>query len=239
MKGYNINPPAGAILERVAPTLLRLWTEDEIAVSGGAALAAHWNHRLNTDIDITVPLTAFRRAGNRIAESLAGSFIMGPRHGRFWLSGFCEEGDFNVTAAEPWLPPEADPPDREMRFGIRFESTAEILACGLRHRMYGYGEFVSRDFYDLCAAAESAPAALDRALSLLDIEKRRELVREISVIGPKAATLGQPLKNVHRPEWLDDLGRRTADLIAAGLAPTHHTREEGTRIEGAVCDMPG
>ena len=58
---FEIPPPADAILVQVAPALLQVLNREDIAIGGGTALAARWQHRQSTDIDLTVPSSAFER----------------------------------------------------------------------------------------------------------------------------------------------------------------------------------
>ena len=127
-------------------------------------------------LDRTAPvlLTMFPAAG-------AGAL----RHGNGWLNGHWPEGEFSIATTEPLLEP-AGPPDREGRHGLLLEPADEILGRKLRLRMYGSGEFVARDLYDLCAAGEKDPAALCRALSVLTPGMRRELAGEVALLGGSA-----------------------------------------------------
>ena len=99
------------------------------------------------------------------------------------------------------------------------EEAAEVLAKKLHFRMYGHGEFVSRDFYDICTAAEEAPSQLRQATASLSPDQRGELAKEIRGFGGRAHRLGRPLLKVHRPEWLSDLAVRCADLVVKGPTP--------------------
>ena len=85
--------------------------------------------------------------------------------------------------------------------------------------MFGNGEFVSRDFYDICTAAEQEPRALARAKEVLTPSEKREIADEIFNLGTRAPNLGRPLVDVHRPEWLPSLARRTADLLLIAPKP--------------------
>ena len=212
MSVHSIPQPALAILDRVGPALLALMSTEDIAIGGGSALAARWGHRKSTDIDITIPAHVFRDAQDRLLTRLAAASFGQIRHGRGWLHGLCPEGEFSIATTEPLLSL-AGPPDRESRFNLTLEPVAEILGRKLRLRMYGNGEFVARDLYDLCTAGNNDPAALDRALSLLTADMRGELVAELTGLGPDAARRGRDLTGVHRPEWLADLGQRVAELL--------------------------
>ena len=54
MTGLAVPPPADAILERLGPPLLKLFDRDDVRIGGGTALAARWQHRRSTDIDLCV-----------------------------------------------------------------------------------------------------------------------------------------------------------------------------------------
>ena len=167
------------------------------------------------DIDLCVTPDLLRRAGEDVrtlaVEAGAGSI----RSGRGWLNGVFPEGEFSISTTEPLLDAGTGV-EREARFGLPLESVAEILARKLVLRMYGNGEFVSRDFYDLCTASERDGASLERALSTLSSDKRDEIAREISGYGPSADKRGRPLTEVHRPEWLPDIARLTARIVGNG-----------------------
>ena len=106
--------------------------------------------------------------------------------------------------------------EREARFGLPLEPVAEILARKPVLRLHENGEFFSRDFYDLCTAAERNGAFRERALSALHSGNRGEIAREISGVGRSADRRGQALAAVHRPEWLPELARIAAGIVESG-----------------------
>lgn len=215
MTSFAIPPPADAILERLGPPLLKLWNRDDVRIGGGTALAARWRHRRSTDIDLCVAPDLFRRSGEDVRtlaiEAGAGSV----RSAMGWLNGVFPEGEFSISTTEPLLDAGTGT-ERETRFGLPLEPVAEILARKLFLRMYGNGDFVSRDFYDLCTAAERDGASLERALSKLSSDQRDDLAREISSYGRSADKLGRPLTEVHRPEWLPRIASLTARIVENG-----------------------
>lgn len=211
---YRIGPPADGILVQAIPPLLPALGRENIALGEGTALAARWNHRRSTDIDLTVERYAFEQRCAEIVQSLKNSGIANIRHGRGWLNGNCADGEFSMSTTSPLLPSQPEPQDRETEFGLVLEPVAEILARKLRFRMYGNGEFVARDFHDVCTAHERDPAALARALTVLSDSQREEIAREIASMGSKAVRLGRPLTDVHCPSWMDGLGKRAASLIS-------------------------
>ena len=215
MTGLAIQSPADAILERLGPPLLQTWDRDDVRIGGGTALAARWHHRRSTDIDLWVAPDLFRRAGEDFKNLAIEAGAANVRSGRGWLNGLFPEGEFSISTTEPVLEPGTGE-ERESRFGLPLESVPEILARKLALRMYGNGEFVSRDFYDICTASERDGAALERALTALSSDERSEVAREISGYGPSANSRGRPLTEVHRPEWLPDLAGRTARIVEYG-----------------------
>ncbi|MCY4196765.1 MAG: nucleotidyl transferase AbiEii/AbiGii toxin family protein [Rhodobacteraceae bacterium] len=231
MTDYTISPPASEILARAAPPLFSLLDRtgdgDALILGGGTALAARWgNHRRSTDVDLCLPRDVFDRHADKIPELLTANFIDAVRfipavnpgiNGRF------REGEFSIATAPPLLPdiiPSENDADRDALWGIRLEPTAEVLAKKLFFRMGARRKFVSRDLYDILTAAEEDPDALQRALSTLDPAIRHSLVETVSRLGAEAAKLGRALTDVHRPEWLNDLGNRASQLIAEGAGPT-------------------
>lgn len=220
MAELEVPEPAAGILARVMPTMLNVFQPSEITLGGGAASAARWHHRVCTDIDILVPLEAFRRAAGKWEAPLTESGAVKLAGGQGWLTGIFPEGDFNVVITDPFLANSGrSVVDRASGWGVALEEPAEVLAKKLRFRMYGHGEFVSRDFYDICTAAEEAPLQLQRALSALSSGQREELAKEIRGFGGRAHRLGRPLLKVHRPEWLNGLAVRTANLVLNGPTP--------------------
>ncbi len=225
MSEFEILPPADAILRQIAPALLQVLDPGDILIGGGTALTARWQHRQSADIDLTVPATAIGREGDRIQALLKAASVTNIRHGRGWLNGMCADGEFSMSTTTPLLPALTELADRESCFGLGLEPTAEILARKLKLRMYGNGEFVSRDFYDICTAGERDRDGLELALSDISVEMRAEIAREIASLGPQAARLGRPLTGVHRPSWLGNLGERAAELIVPPHPVPRHRRD--------------
>ncbi|MXW87194.1 MAG: nucleotidyl transferase AbiEii/AbiGii toxin family protein [Boseongicola sp. SB0667_bin_21] len=237
MSEFEILPPADAILVQVAPALLQVLNHEDIAIGGGTVLAARWQHRQSTDICLTVPPPAFERESGRMAELLKAAAVTDVLHGRGWLTGICANGEFSISTTPPLLRSPAKPADHEGRFGILLEPTAEILGRKLRLRMYNNGEFVSRDFYDICTAHERDPSALDQALSSLTEDMGHEIAREIASLGQHASRMGRPLTGVLRPEWLDGLADRTGRLVMSRYA-TRPEKAGGDGSERSMSDDP-
>lgn len=112
------------------------------------------------------------------------------------MNGILPEGEFSISKTEPVLDTGTGV-EREARFGLPLEPEAGILARKLVLRMYGNGDFVSRDLYDLCTAAEREGASFERQLSALPSEKRGEIACEITSYGV------EPFRSRHDPSGRD------------------------------------
>ena len=136
--------------------------------------------------------------------------------GMGWCKGSFADGDFSIFSTSPLLSTERpENPDLAKPWGIPLESVEEILAKKLRLRMYGNGEFLARDFYDIITANEENPQALSRALSILGNDKREDIVEELHY-WRRRSLAGRSVEEVHHPEWLPDLVSRTSDIIKSG-----------------------
>ncbi|MCY4198062.1 MAG: nucleotidyl transferase AbiEii/AbiGii toxin family protein [Rhodobacteraceae bacterium] len=231
MTDYTIGPPASEILARAAPPVLALLDRtghgDALILGGGTALAARWgNHRRSTDIDLCLARNIFDKYFDQIAVQLAKNFVGAVKVVDAINPGITArsmEGEFSIATSPPLLPeivPAEMDADRDAVWGIRLEPTAEILAKKLFHRMGEKEKFVSRDLYDIRTAAEEDPDALQRALATLVPAIRNGLVKTVSGLGAQAAKLGRPLTDVHRSDWLPDLGEVAGRIIAEGPTRT-------------------
>ena len=184
MPTYDIPEPARSILVHVAPILLRVCNPEEVAVGGGTALAARWKHRRSTDIDLFMTQETFGRPRDGWAPLMRDIPLLRLQGGHGWCNGILREGEFSISTTPRLLPPEAgQSSDIVCGWGMRLEDPAEILAKKFRLRMYGNGEFVSRDFYDICTAVEQDPTALRTAFAVLSEVERLEIAEEIRSLG--------------------------------------------------------
>ena len=213
-KEFDLPVPAGSILAQVGSSLLKLWRAENIVLGGGTALAARWNHRISTDIDLFVPIDQIYSVSNQLPNLFSSTKLIRSNSGNGWFTGTFPEGEFSISSTPSLLPkPVSVPYDLVRGWDMPIELPSEILAKKLKLRIYGNGEFVSRDFYDLCTAGEKDPQSLKMALEILTDREREEISEEIQSFGTRASRMGRTLIKVHRPEWLSDLGRRTADLV--------------------------
>ena len=217
--------PAGpdAVFARAHPMLTELLGEGAFALGGGTALAAVWQHRHSTDVDLFADGSTYdervRAAGgpDRVAARLRQA--LRPRRldvQSGFLTASFTDGDLSLMTAP--LPLRLAPPpvtDRVAGTLVALERPATILARKLHGRMIANGVLVLRDLYDIATAATLAPTELGAALESLSVEERRMIADELS--GLPADWAAAPRKSgrpVIRPRLPPELARDPALAIA-------------------------
>jgi len=143
-----------------------------VAIGGGTVLAARWDHRASTDIDLFMSMDDWMDVREDVADRLGEygdmRFSMHPGvvtcdldDGREFSLG----GSGSVMAA---------PFDSELETttGFRTHATAEILGRKIRARMVNASRYLIRDAYDVACCAKHDPAALRAVLGRLQKQER-------------------------------------------------------------------
>lgn len=179
--------PAGGLLRIVRHTLAELLPavidgDRGWWLGGGTVLAAQWQHRLSTDLDIFVPAEAslatfdprwsphFRDAMLRLG---ATRMEVQQRSIKTWFPA----GRLEITALDPVpsLPPRLVSIDGGE---TRVVENASIL-CG---KLYGRGRRLpERDVFDVCVAAVEDPDALRCAVNHVGPDTRREIAHLLTI----------------------------------------------------------
>ena len=179
--------PAGGLFRTVRATLAELlpavidggrgWW-----LGGGTVLAAQWQHRLSTDLDIFLPAEAslatfdprwsphFRDAMLRLG---ATRMEVQQRSIKTWFPA----GRLEITALDPvpTLPPRMASIDGS---AAQLVENASIL-CG---KLYGRGRRLpERDVFDVCVAAMEDPDALRCAVNHVGPDTRREIAHLLTI----------------------------------------------------------
>lgn len=220
------------LLEAVRkPLAHHLGGEHRIRLGGGTALAARWGHRHSTDVDLFVdpePYAELYRNSQRFCtdiEQHAGAVEqlgVGPGYTMIALRG----GEITILTTHP-LTRRPISSDTVRGTRIAVETTAEILAKKLAHRLSVYHIFVPRDLYDIAVARRFDPEALDTAIATIPPPNLDDIRAQLGLLGPTwADSHRQPLL---RPTHPDD----DADSVAIVQ------RVIGRHLDGRTPPTPG
>ena len=213
----------GIVLARVAPLFSAWLGDDGCVLGGGTVLAARWQHRVSTDIDL---FTDHERYQDRIAsrrEEVASqleALVAQAGEGaveveRGWLRVHFPEGPAALmTIPRPTV---RDAYIESARgTGVPTESTAEILARKLQSRILDLGVFTDRDLYDLLVAQKHNAEALDRVLASITNSERATIASELRSL-PRHWSSGEPVREPAYPQLLVGLAGRARRLFEANV----------------------
>ncbi|MCY4263546.1 MAG: nucleotidyl transferase AbiEii/AbiGii toxin family protein [Gammaproteobacteria bacterium] len=138
-------------------------------MGGGTVLQARWGHRASCDVDMFCESDVFahthRNSGKEIENLLIERAGADPQ--RTWMEYmalYCEIGGIEVT-----MLPHTFIFEREVDgvlpgiVPLGLQSSAEILAKKLRHRLHATGSVEVRDIYDLAYAIDAEPNVFSKA----------------------------------------------------------------------------
>lgn len=148
---------------------------NSLVLGGGTVLAARWNHRYSTDIDLFMNQALYRdviNSGNwrnigRQLNKLETQSVV--KDVRVYPAGFSlvtRTGPVSLFGTST-LTQKAITSELECTTGIATESSAEILIKKIRARMINNTEYVARDLYDVVVAYMTDRRALNDALGNL------------------------------------------------------------------------
>ena len=185
-------------------------------LGGGTTLAARWQHRRSTDIDITVPVgTGLGRFDpNRDPALVERMAAAGATHVHVRFRSFTfmfPNGNVDLVEMDPQLRvghawAEVD--------GLPMEvyANAQIL-CG---KLAGRGNILpERDIFDIAVAAEIDAAALSAAVNHLDADYRREIVHRIRAQADQYRSTAETAIDAASSRWQPLLSSAPATAAAA------------------------
>lgn len=182
-------------LQIAVPILERWWSRDQMQLGGGTALAARWQHRHSTDVDLFIDSIAYRRIHTEHSEFIEDVLNEYEKRGvlqafdvnRGFLDFVTKHGAVSLmTIPRVLTPTSQENPDWDRHTKVPFESTAEILAKKLAGRIWGKGVFNERDAYDIAVAGIYEPEALEiarKSLSRSELESISQEYRSLSRTG--------------------------------------------------------
>ena len=202
----SLPPALLTVLGRTIRVLSAHLDQTTLWLGGGTALAARWNHRHSTDIDL------FYDEGRRsdLEMSLASLF----RH----LHALALRGEIVLKAVRPqgatWTAddvPVSLYPSRIFHLAgspndsvtvqdqkVAVEPSADILLKKLRARMLHSQEYLSRDLYDLITAHVEDPGAVRAAFEHL-LADERAMLRYDGEHHPIRARMGRDIADAAYP----------------------------------------
>lgn len=224
----DLSLPSGPreLMEAVRAPLARAFGgENHLRLGGGTALAARWNHRRSTDVDIFVEPVPYRHfhwnTGGRFNLDLTAAapvdrLVIGRDGAYISFEGL--PGHVSVAPVRG-LPDDPRSPDTVAGTDVPLETTAEILAKKLAFRMALQKELVRRDLYDIAFARERDPAALQTAVDALRTRELTEIraAFEDHHANPKSASQTEPVLAPSDPQ-LDERSTAIVErLVIAAL----------------------
>ena len=164
--------------QRAAQALLSYFELQDISMGGGTVLQARWQHRQSLDVDFFCKADEFARVHREHGAAVEAAMVTnaGADPERTWMEYmalYCEIHGIEVTLMPHTFILEEDyagvlPGD----VPVGLQTTSEILAKKLRHRLFDAQTVEVRDVYDLACAVTSAPDALDQAKHALSSPQR-------------------------------------------------------------------
>ena len=142
--------------------------EENLTLGGGTALAARWQHRESTDVDLFAAPGAFQRAGlrpthlERLVRSIPGLTLESLTVDEVSCHATFREGQLDLLTL-PSVMPESDSSDTVTGTSIQIETNAAILARKIHQRILTMGLLYPRDLYYIACATRLDPEALNAA----------------------------------------------------------------------------
>lgn len=226
--------PAGPdrIFRLVEPVLTQTFGQGTYRLGGGTALAAVWDHRHSTDIDLFADHAAYRAGVNsedkkqRLKEALSGILEpLGPQRievQRGFIKTVCRHVEFGLYTPPSPLDTHDRATDRVAGTAVALERPAVILARKIHGRMLGNGVLTLRDLYDIAAASVLAPEELQAVLLTVADEDKESLRKELRLLprnwsgNPEKS--GRALIDARRPAALAEAPHRSIAVVRSLLA---------------------
>lgn len=174
-------------VERIGP----FFPAGSLRMGGGTILQARWGHRQSTDADLFCDPRTYvetvREHGEAMEREIRNVADDEEEGEPFvdLVATFSRVGDTEVTIL-PAAPLLDESSGRHVPgTTVRTESTGDILAGKLVHRLGGAGVVEPRDLFDLVAAERHDPTALRRAVGLLTDLQVQEISATLLMLPPR------------------------------------------------------
>ena len=222
----TLRPPLSHLFRDAMEVLSAFVREKDMRLAGGTALAARWDHRHSTDIDLvcdreTFPQNRIREIRDRLlAMRLRGHEITGiaARHG--FVGWKTPHGPVSFVPSRLENFPRLTDDIRVDGTNVRLASVEAILYGKLSGRLVGRGRAATRDGYDLAAALLIEP---DKARWLLDRYDPDETIRQ-AVRRSSGKLDGRPILDPRFPRIAADPWSEAERILVHGGALSDYER---------------
>ena len=215
------------IFNAVLPVILDFVPPEQLLLGGGTALAARWQHRDSSYIDLFTGHSTFAQSIYRQSARFKARFETLPAAriatiGPEGCSLYVVEGRVDIVAALPQTDC-ARSSDYTGDPRISLETSLEILAKKLHQRIISAGSIVPRDLYDMAVARFLEPETMDAAWSAGPVMDPDVLIAALSSFSPGwMERHEEPVVNPRYPalrdiavqDMLDDVRARYPRTIA-------------------------
>ena len=235
---YELPVPAGRAFARLDKVLERYLGSGYAVLGGGTSLAARWDHRDSTDIDLVWTRSSIKEELDTHREAILAELRAGgPHEGLTIKEGIMGGSLERTTKIDAHLGKPAHPrpefPDRIAGSSITMETVAEILTGKIEGRMLSTRRYLARDLYDWAAAEEFTPDQARKAEGSVKQGMRAILANEIrdhwkGCVRTNTGLIG-PVIN---PRWKPGLARNHGLLVEFAitrLSPDPKQEQEPAR----------
>ncbi len=217
------------VIELLAEVLHQMGVFHECRLGGGTALAARWQHRKSTDLDIFCKgeaIDTLFHAGKAEIGDLLNKCIQDgiPITGNAFLNNDeilhfqIDEVPVSLGRTNEFVGARSG--EAETLTGLELSSTVDILYKKLAHRTFRTQEITIRDAYDYLTAQKRDPEALVMAWNLLRDDQKDYIAKthakhafdDVPVGG------GRPVAFPDDPEMLVNLHDKMAKLFGETLS---------------------
>ena len=229
----DVPAPQGRIAIELATAISETLPMEHLSFGGGTVLAARWNHRTSTDVDLFATPAAWEALSDEQHEQIEARLqkVDGYAAERSWSGPHQLYAEIRGTEATvlPRLPGPV-PPTGEQRYlsgtELRLQGNAEILHGKMRHRLTDQYVVAVRDAYDICSAAIHDPEALRATVRHIGKDEVNEVCAMIRELAPGWSTNDPKAILNCRYEWNEAaLTERLAQALEQAIAPPAKGRD--------------
>ena len=207
---------------------------DQYRLGGGTALAARWQHRDSTDIDLFTQAQVLRQVLRRNLGGVRRSLrALTERPGEKAEVGIdyievrLEGAPVSLLTLEPKLGDDASD-ERAQGTQVALETTGEIIARKIHERVLREGQYSPRDFYDFVYARRKDPNAWSRSTGTIGERQWSTIIFALERMAPDWGREEKTGVSGAADERL--LGNLKAEAI--GLAKEGKSKARERRITG-------